>query len=128
MSLRRYALLCALLPALVIPLAGQSTGKSAPGKKSVPNGKAGANPAANKAGQTVFNTYCAICHHSASMETKVGPGLKGLGKREKFADGNKISEDTLRAWIEKGGKNMPAFKETLTTEQIHDVIAFLKTL
>ena len=128
MSLRRYALLCALLPALVIPLAGQTSGKSAPEKKSPTNGKAAANIAAIKAGQTVFKTYCAICHHLASTETKVGPGLKGLAKREKFADGNKISGDTLRAWIEKGGKNMPPFKETLTPEQIRDVVAFLKTL
>jgi cytochrome c len=128
MSLRRYALLCALLPALVIPLAGQSAGQSAPAKKSPPSGKAVANTAAIKAGHTVYATYCAICHHSASTEKKVGPGLKGLGKREKFADGNKISEDSLRAWIEKGGKDMPPFKETLTPEQIRDVVAYLKTL
>ena len=126
MSLRRYALFCALLCALVLPLAGRGQGKSAGEKK--PGANAKANAAALKAGQTVYNTYCAICHLAASTEKKVGPGLKGLGKREKFAAGDKITDDSLRAWIEKGGKDMPGFKETLTPEQIRDVITYVRTL
>ncbi len=126
MSLRRYALCCAFLCAFALPLAGWGQGKSTAAKKSAANGKAGS--AGMKAGQTVYNTYCAICHLAASTEKKVGPGLKGLGKREKFAAGDKITDDSLRAWIEKGGKDMPPFKETLTPEQIRDVIAYVKTL
>jgi len=125
-SLRRYASLCALLSVLVIPLAGQGPGKSTSEKKPPTNGKASA--VSVKAGQSVYNTYCAICHLAASTEKKVGPGLKGLGKREKFSGGEKITDDSLRAWIEKGGKDMPPFKETLTPEQIRDVIAYVKTL
>lgn len=132
MSLRRYALLCALLSVLAFPLAGQGPGKSSDDKKPPANGKASgkgsANAAGVKAGQTVYNTYCTICHLAASTEKKVGPGLKGLGKREKFAAGEKITDDSLRAWIEKGGKDMPGFKETLTPEQIRDVMAYVKTL
>ena len=128
MALRSYALLCALLFVLAFPLAGQGPGKTSSEKKSPANGKAGANAAAVKAGQTVYNTYCGICHLAASTEKKVGPGLKGLGKREKFTGGDKITDDSLRAWIEKGGKDMPGFKETLTPEQIRDVIVYVKTL
>lgn len=126
MSLRRYALFCAFLSALAIPLLGQSPGKASGEKKPPANGKASA--ASLKSGQSLFNTYCAICHLSASTEQKVGPGLKGLGKREKFAGGEKITDDSLRAWVEKGGKNMPPFKEILTPEQTRDVIAYIKTL
>jgi len=126
MSLRRCALLCALLSVLAFPLAGQAPGKSSGEKKSPANGKASA--AGAKGGRTVYNTYCAICHLAASTEKKVGPGLKGLGKREKFSSGEKITDDSLRAWIEKGGKDMPPFKETLTPQQIRDVIAYVKTL
>lgn len=128
MSLRTYALLCALLSVLAFPLAGQSPGKSSGEKKPPAGGKTGANAAAVKAGQTVYNTYCAICHLAASTEKKVGPGLRGLGKREKFSGGEKITDDSLRAWIEKGGKDMPPFKETLTPQHIRDVIAYVKTL
>ena len=128
MSLQRYALLCALLIALAFPLAGQGPTKSTGEKKSPANGKAGPNAAAVKAGQIVYTTYCGICHLAASTEKKVGPGLKGLGKREKFAGGDKITDDSLRAWIEKGGKDMPPFKETLTPEQIRDVMVYVKTL
>ena len=126
MSLRRYILICALLSVVAVPLAGQGPGKSSGEKKSPANGKASA--AIIKAGQSVYNTYCALCHLAASTEKKVGPGLKGLGKREKFSSGEKFTEDSLRAWIEKGGKDMPPFKETLTPEQIRDVMAYVKTL
>jgi cytochrome c len=132
MPLRRYALLCTLLSVLALPLAGQGPGKSSDEKKAPATGKANAKTngtaAGIKAGQTVYNTYCAICHLAASTEKKVGPGLKGLGKKEKFSGGDKITDDSLRAWIEKGGKDMPGFKETLTPEQIRDVISYLKTL
>jgi mono/diheme cytochrome c family protein len=34
----------------------------------------------------------------------------------------------MRAWIENGGVDMPAFKDSLTAQQISDLIAFLRTL
>lgn len=125
MSVRHFALLCAALSALAVPLIGQGPGKAPPEKKAHSNSKA--NPASIKAGQSVYNTYCAICHLATSTEKKIGPGLKGLGKKEKFSSGEKITDESLRAWIEKGGKDMPPFKETLTPEQIRDVMAYVKT-
>jgi cytochrome c len=86
------------------------------------------NPGQFKAGKAAYATYCGICHLSDSTEKKIGPGLKGLGKREKFADGNKIDDASLRAWIEKGGKTMPSFKDTLRVEEIRNLMVYLKTL
>ncbi len=126
MPLSRYILLCAALAAVVVPLAGQNPGKSGNGKKGQTISKA--NAATLHAGKAVYNTYCGICHLNASTEKKVGPGLKGLGKREKFSTGIKVTDTSLREWIEKGGKDMPPFKETLSPEQIRDLIVYLKTL
>jgi mono/diheme cytochrome c family protein len=126
MSLRIHALLGIICLALTLPLTGQGPAKSAGDKKPPASGKPGA--ASVKAGQSVYATYCAICHLPTSTEKKIGPGLKGLVKREKFSSGEKITDESLRAWIEKGGKDMPAFKQTLTPEQIRDVIAYVKTL
>ena len=88
-----------------------------------------ANAAAVKRGQTVFQQKCSVCHYDNSDQKKIGPGLKGLGKRGTFSvNGNKITDDSLKAWIENGDQLMPGFKDALEAGQIKDVIAYVKTL
>ena len=129
MWMRRYVLLCALLTVLVIPLAAQTPAKSSAAKKSHASGKSGVNPAAVKAGQAVFTRYCTLCHLNTSTEKKIGPGLKGMYKRGTFTvNGNKITDESLKTWIENGDSLMPPMKETLEADQIKDVIAYVKTL
>jgi len=95
------------------------------GKKS----GATANAAAVGRGKTVFQEKCALCHYDTSDQKKIGPGLKGLNKRGTFTvNGNKITDDTLKAWIENGDQLMPPFKDVLEPGQIKDVIAYVKTL
>lgn len=87
------------------------------------------SPAGDSArGKAVYQRNCAICHHSASTAKKIGPGLKGIYKRDKFADGKAVSDENMRVWIEDGGKDMPQFKNTLKPQQILDLIAYMKTL
>jgi cytochrome c2 len=81
-----------------------------------------------KKGKHVYETYCEICHFSANTEQKIGPGLKGIYKRGKFADGRKVDDAAMRKWIEDGGKDMPEFKDTLKPHEIRDLIAYLRTL
>ncbi|HWY08720.1 MAG TPA: cytochrome c [Candidatus Acidoferrales bacterium] len=87
------------------------------------------NAAAVARGKTVFQQKCAVCHYDNSDQKKIGPGLKGLAKRGTFSvNGNKITDDSLRAWIENGDQLMPPFKDALEAGQIKDVIAYVKTL
>ncbi len=79
-------------------------------------------------GRGLYEEQCAICHFSASNEKKIGPGLKGIFRTGKFASGKKVDDASMRAWIENGGVDMPEFKESLTAQQISDLIAFLRTL
>lgn len=79
-------------------------------------------------GRQLYEDQCAICHFSASNEKKIGPGLKAIFRNGKFANGKKVDDASMRAWIENGGVDMPAFKESLTAQQISDLIAFLRTL
>ena len=91
--------------------------------------KGGANAAAVGRGKTVFQQKCSVCHYDNSDQKKIGPGLKGLSKRGTFSvNGNKITDDSLRAWIENGDQLMPPFKDVLEAGQIKDVIAYVKTL
>ena len=79
-------------------------------------------------GQATFRASCAICHNADSEEKKMGPGLKGLFKRDKMADGKKVSEANIRSRIDDGGQGMPPYKDVLEDQQKEDLIAYLKTL
>jgi cytochrome c len=94
------------------------------GKKS-----GGGNSGTVARGKTLFQQKCAMCHYDTSAQKKIGPGLKGISKRGTFTvNGNKISDDSLKNWIENGDQLMPPFKDTLEPGQIKDVIAYVKTL
>ena len=90
---------------------------------------AGTNAAAVGRGKSLFQQKCSICHYDTSDQKKIGPGLKGLAKRGTFSvNGNKITDDSLKTWIENGDQLMPPFKEVLEPAQIKDVITYVKTL
>lgn len=87
------------------------------------------NAAAVARGKTLFQQKCSVCHYDTSDQKKIGPGLKGLSKRGTFTvNGNKITDDSLKTWIENGDQLMPPFKDVLEPGQIKDVIAYVKTL
>jgi mono/diheme cytochrome c family protein len=72
---------------------------------SVRGGAVGAGRAASgdpAKGKTVFEN-CAVCHNADSTETKMGPGLKGLFKRDKLKSGKKVTEANVRARIDDCG-------------------------
>jgi cytochrome c len=79
-------------------------------------------------GQTLFNDRCAICHYDHSEARKIGPGLKGIYARGKFAGGKKVDDAGMIARVEKGGEDMPGLKDPLKPEEIRALIAYLKTL
>jgi len=101
-----------------------------------PAAKSGSKKAASHAsagsavsGKEVFEKKCSICHYADKEAKKIGPGLKGMYKRGTFTvNGNKITDETLKTWIEEGDSLMPPMKETLEPAQIKDVIAYVKTL
>jgi mono/diheme cytochrome c family protein len=97
-----------------------------PAKKST--SAAGAAGSAAK-GKDVFDKKCGVCHYADSDAKKIGPGLKGLGKRGTFTvNSNKVTDESLKTWIENGDNLMPPFKDVLDAAQIKDVVAYLKTL
>jgi len=78
-------------------------------------------------GKVVFE-QCAVCHDADSDEKKVGPGLKGLFKKDKMTNGKKPSDATVLQKINEGGNGMPAYKDLLSDGEKNDLIAYLKTL
>lgn len=97
-------------------------------KKASPGG-AGKNSAAAARGKEIFEQKCAVCHYADSDAKKIGPGLKGISKRGTFTvNNNKVTDETLKTWVENGDTLMPPFKEVLEGPQIKDVVAYVKTL
>jgi cytochrome c2 len=87
-----------------------------------------AKPGDAAKGKGVFE-QCSVCHNSDSEERKMGPGLKGLFKREKLVNGKAMNEANVRAFINAGSSNgMPSFADLLSDDERDDLIAFLKTL
>jgi cytochrome c2 len=78
-------------------------------------------------GKAVFE-QCAVCHNTDSEEKKMGPGLKGLFKKEKMTNGKKPTDATVRSRIDDGGQGMPPYKDMLSDQEKDDLIAYLKTL
>ena len=94
-------------------------------------GLAALDPAAVTRGEALFAQNCAVCH---------GPGAKGDGPAAAsmsrppadLTSGHAVphSNDDYQFWIENGiaGTEMPAFGDTLDTNQIQDVIAYVRGL
>ena len=78
-------------------------------------------------GKAAFET-CAVCHNPDNTEKKMGPGLKGFFKKDKMANGKKVTDANVKARIDEGGHGMPAYKDMLSDAEKDDLIAYLKTL
>jgi cytochrome c len=79
-------------------------------------------------GKEVFD-QCSVCHNADSTEVKMGPGLKGLFKKDKMtSSGKPVTDANIIAKINEGGNGMPAYKDILSDAEKANVIAYLKTL
>jgi cytochrome c len=119
----------AALAIAALAIAGAVFAQDPSAKKPAPaaGGKASAASAAR--GKEIFDSKCAICHYADSDAKKIGPGLKGIGKRGTFTvNNNKVTDESLKTWIENGDSLMPPFKEVLEAPQIKDVVAYVRTL
>ncbi len=79
-------------------------------------------------GKAVFEDNCAVCHNADSDEKKMGPGLKGVTKKDKLKNGKKPTDANIKAIINAGGNGMPAYSDMLSDEERDNVLAYLKTL
>lgn len=79
-------------------------------------------------GKGLYSRHCEICHYAQAEALKMAPGMKGIYKKGKYSDGKKVDDASMRLWIEKGGPKMPPFRDTLNESQIHDLIAYIRTL
>lgn len=83
-------------------------------------------PAAD--GAMVFKNNCSACHLTDSTAQKIGPGLQGIFKQDKFpVSGKPVSEENFKNILQKPFDKMPPFGH-LSPEQVEALTAYLKTL
>ena len=79
-------------------------------------------------GAQVFSQNCSVCHHTDSIAIKVGPGLKGIFKQDKFpVSGLAVSDENFRKQLKTPFGKMPPFGQ-LSDEQVNALLNYLKTL
>lgn len=83
-----------------------------------PQVAAGSTPAAR--GAELFAAKgCAHCHGPAGVGGEIGPDLQLVRKR--------MTAAAMVRQIHDGGQAMPAFGDSLTAEEIDDLVAYLRT-
>jgi mono/diheme cytochrome c family protein len=88
-------------------------------------------PPANDAvahGKEIFTQKCSLCHQTTTTDKTIGPGLKGISKRNFAGTSVPVSDEELRKLILKGKGMMPAFEKQLDEKQVNNVVAYLNTL
>jgi mono/diheme cytochrome c family protein len=126
--IRRLAAALALSGAAICSTGAFAQMKAPSRKKTDSNSLSSVELASVQRGLVVYKDRCAICHFDESNAKKIGPGLKGIYNRGKYADRGKVDDASMGKWILDGGKNMPPFKSVLNSGQVRDLITYLKTL
>ncbi len=88
----------------------------------------GLNPQ-QAAGRKIYDSNCDRCHEPYSSKGKKGPGLKGVFKNKYLPiSGLPANDERVTDIIRLGRKEMPAYSQTLSQQDIDDLLAYLHTL
>jgi cytochrome c6 len=79
----------------------------------------------SSAGAAVYKEKCTTCHGPDGAGTTVGKSLQVADLRS--PEVQKKSDADLTQSVSDGKGNMPAFKGNITDDEIHAVIAFVRT-
>lgn len=81
-----------------------------------------------KQGKELYESECTLCHDPNSRETIVGPGHKGLLKRDKLpVSGRPATAENIVRQLRTPYNRMPSF-DYLSDEEMKDLLAYLNTL
>jgi mono/diheme cytochrome c family protein len=79
-------------------------------------------------GRQIYNVRCAGCHTAYSSRGIKGPGLVNLYKKKYLPSGLPANDRFVTQAIVNGRGMMPAMGDSLTPQQLDDLLAYLRTL
>jgi mono/diheme cytochrome c family protein len=81
------------------------------------------------AGRKVYDSQCDRCHEPYSTRGKKGPGLKGVFQHKYLSlSGLPANDERVTDIIRLGRNDMPAYRQTLSPQDVQDLLAYLHTL
>jgi len=79
-----------------------------------------------RASSATFRTKCAICHGQDGGGSEVGKSMKVPDLRSPVVQ--KLPDAQLAQIISEGKGGMPSFKNSLSEDQIHGLVAYVRSL
>jgi len=84
--------------------------------------------AATEQGKAQYDMHCAACHEDTKLDlAKKPPKLDGLFERGSLPSGAPATEEQVRKTILEGRGIMPPFGQSLSKEDLDDLMAYLRT-
>jgi mono/diheme cytochrome c family protein len=81
------------------------------------------------AGRKIYDSYCDRCHEPYSTKGKKGPGLQGVFKHQYLSlSGLPANDERVTDIIRLGRHEMPGYSQTLSQQEIEDLLAYMHTL
>jgi mono/diheme cytochrome c family protein len=81
------------------------------------------------AGRKLYDSHCDRCHEPYSTKGKKGPGLQGVFKRQYLPlSGLPANDERVTDIIRVGRHEMPGYSQTLSQQEIDDLLAYMHTL
>jgi len=81
------------------------------------------------AGRKIYDNYCDRCHEPYSTRGKKGPGLKGVFQHKYLPiSGLPANDERVSDIIRLGRKEMPGYSQTLSQQNLDDLLAYMHTL
>ena len=81
------------------------------------------------AGRKIYDSHCDRCHEPYSTRGKKGPGLQGVFKHQYLSLSGLPANDDRVTDIIRGGRNeMPGYSQTLSPQDIQDLLAYMHKL
>ena len=80
-------------------------------------------------GRKIYDQHCDRCHEPYSTRGKKGPGLKGVFQHQYLPLSGLPANDERVADIVNHGRNeMPGFSQTLSPQDVQDLLVYMHTL
>jgi mono/diheme cytochrome c family protein len=81
------------------------------------------------AGRKIYDAQCDRCHEPYSTRGKKGPGLKGVFKQPYLSiSGLPANDERVADIVRLGRKEMPGYSQTLSPQDIEDLLGYMHTL
>jgi mono/diheme cytochrome c family protein len=81
------------------------------------------------AGRKIYDSHCDRCHEPYSTKGKKGPGLRGVFQNKYLSlSGLPANDERVIDIIRLGRNEMPGYSQTLSSQDIQDLLTYLHTL